>query len=373
LGTHGQAPQSTAQVVQLSPKVGWQIKSPHLAGGQQSLAHVEQDSPGSQLPLPQVVGQTPQSLGHCEQVSPATHTPSPQTAGHAPQSCGQTLQDSPSLGLQMPSPQVLGWTAQTPVNVHTDPGPHRPQLPPQPLSPHCLPAHWGTQVDPQPPQPPLHRSTHSGPHATWQQNGSFSQTHFSHEQPLQVGNCQALQPSLLGHAPQSLAHSRHVSPGSHLPLPHCAGQGPQSLGQLLQDSPWALSHSLSPQTGLHGPQSLGQLLQDSPGLNGVGGSHLPLPQAVGQGPQSLGQELQVSNMPFSDGPQMPSPQPNLHGPQSVLQVLQVSPAAASHLASPQTGPQLPQSPGQELHDSPGLHTPLPHKLTPGQLWPHSTH
>jgi hypothetical protein len=68
-----------------------------------------------QFDLKQTAGpEQPQSAGHVVQVSDAVQAPSPHPT-HCP------------LALQASVPE------------------HVPQLPPQPLLPHCLPEHWGLQ------------------------------------------------------------------------------------------------------------------------------------------------------------------------------------------------------------------------------------
>lgn len=108
------------------------------------------------------------------------------------------------------------------------------------------------------------------------------------------------------------------------------------------------------------PQSFGQLVQLSPFQL----SHLPSPHATGQVPQSLGHELQVS-VPL----QLPSPQVPGQVPQSAGQELHDS--EGSQLPSPQLPGQVPQSAGHELHDSSELQLPSPHFAqvqSEGQLW-----
>lgn len=75
----GQAPQSPAQVVQVSSPL--------------------------QAPSPQAAGQAPQSAAQSSQVSPPLQVPSPQDVGHAPQSAVQVAHVSSPL--HAPSPQYL--------------------------------------------------------------------------------------------------------------------------------------------------------------------------------------------------------------------------------------------------------------------------
>jgi len=107
--TGGHCPQSDVQVLQVSPELFSQTLLPHkLMQPPQSAAHEEQDSVGSQTPLPQVNTCIPQSSAQLAGVSPSaeSHTPSPQTVRHAPQSRGQLVQESRLV--QAPSPQYSG-------------------------------------------------------------------------------------------------------------------------------------------------------------------------------------------------------------------------------------------------------------------------
>jgi hypothetical protein len=106
------------------------------------------------------------------------------------------------------------------------------------------------------------------------------------------------------HCPQSPGHIAQVSNGSQVPLPQVGGQGPQSAGQAVHDSPYRGSQVPLPQVGGQGPQSMGHAAHVSDG------SQMPLPQVGGHGPQSMGQDLQLSL-----GSHFPLPHPG-HWPQS---------------------------------------------------------
>ena len=113
--------------------------------------------------------------------------------------------------------------------------------------------------------------------------------------------------------PQSIGHDAHVSEGSHCLSPQEVGQRPQSVGQILQLSPWAGSQTLLPQ---HLPQSSGQDLQSSLAL----ARHCPSPHVAGHLPQSCGQ-LEHDSL----ASHVASPQEGfVHCPQSRGHVAQVS-------------------------------------------------
>ena len=96
-------PQSTAQVVQVSPAS--QKPSPHITQLPQSNGQLWQVSPASQKKSPQV-GQGPQSVAQVVQSSPASQLKSPHIGPHTPQSSEQVTQSSPES--QAPSPQMVG-------------------------------------------------------------------------------------------------------------------------------------------------------------------------------------------------------------------------------------------------------------------------
>ena len=109
------------------------------------------DSKGSHFMSPQYGLQAPQSTGQVVQVSPwrKSHTLSPQVGLHAPQSAGQLLHDS-LVGSHLPSPHVGGQGPQSPGQVlHVSPAwashflsPH--VLAPQP--PHAVEVQALTQM-----------------------------------------------------------------------------------------------------------------------------------------------------------------------------------------------------------------------------------
>jgi hypothetical protein len=84
---------------------------------------------------------------------------------------------------------------------------------------------------------------------------------------------------------------------------------------------------------------------------------MPSPQSAGQLPQSSGQDWHDSDPEHS-----PSPQPG-QAPQSVLQLRHVS--VGSHVPLPHTG-QAPQSASHSVHDSSKLQMPSPQ--TPWAPW-----
>lgn len=114
--------------------------------------------------------------------------------------------------------------------------------------------------------------------------------------------------------PQSFGQLEQLSPFqlSHWPLPHAAGQLPQSTGQELQLS--GGSQRASPQLAGQLPQSPGQEEQDSEA------SQVPSPQVAGQVPQSPGQELH-------DSSELQLPSPHFAQVQSLGQVGQLSPGS----------------------------------------------
>lgn len=118
---------------------------------------------------------------------------------------------------------------------------------------------------------------------------------------------------------QSLQLSQ-VSVASQVPSPHIAGQGPQSIEQVVHVS--LPPQSPSPQLGGQAPQSIRHVLQVSSALQS------PSPHIGGHAPQSASQVAQVS-----PPPQVPSPHMTGQAPQSIEQVPQVS--LPLHAPSPQ--------------------------------------
>ncbi len=213
-------------------------------------------------------------------------------------------------------------------------------------------------------------------------------------------------PHCAGHAPQSVWQLLHDSPAaaSQTPLPHPPPQLPQSLAQVLHDSPAAPSHTPSPHNAVHLPQSSGHLPQLSP----TSTLHLPSPHIAGAqvAPHfwhSCTQELSHAEVQHAGSalqtqasqahPGQPGlslvlqPSPTTHG-QSFGHPLQFSPA--SQVPLPQTDPQAPQSFGQVAQLSlalshapspqptatqlPSLHTvPLPQIAGWSGVWPSAPH
>jgi hypothetical protein len=370
-GQAGQAPQSVEQLPQFSLKS--QVPSPQEGQAPQSWLQVLQSSFQSQVPSPQT-GQAPQSWLQVLQSSVQSQEPSPQT-GQAPQSWLQVLQSSPASHQLLPQVTGQGVPQTVPTSL-TQMASHIAEQ--QNGSTAQI---WASQV------PQLASSGSPVTHVSWQAQVPQSWLHV----PQVSLGWQAPSPQT-GQAPQSWLQALQSSVQSQVPSPQ-TGQAPQSWLQALQSS--VQSHQPSPQTG-QAPQSWLQEVQSSPA------SHIPLPQLAahgvpqmlatsftqmpsqaasqqnestaqiwatqgsqlsssglpvvhmlcshGQAPQSCGQPVQLSF-----GVHTPLPQP-AHTPQSWLQEAHVSPA--SQAPSPQGG-QSPQSCAQLVQLSSGVHTPLP--------------
>jgi hypothetical protein len=100
----GHAPQSTEQPVHDSP--GSQMPLPQLdVHPPQSATQVAQVSPPLHAWSPQPApAQVPQSAAQLAHVSVESHTASPHTLGHAPQSNAQVEHDSLASQIELPQP-----------------------------------------------------------------------------------------------------------------------------------------------------------------------------------------------------------------------------------------------------------------------------
>jgi hypothetical protein len=189
------------------------------------------------LPSPQLFGQAPQSLAQLLHVSPAlaSQVPLPQTPLQPPP------QSAPQAFTQILSHAVLqqnGSFAQTQASQ------------PQPSQPGVLVGVQPSLQAPQSfgqllqlsPTVALH--TPSPQASGWQGPQSFSQV----LQLSPATGLHTPSPHACGQEPQSAAQLLHVSPslGVHRPSPHLPGQAPQSPGQVAQLSPLAGAHRPSP-------------------------------------------------------------------------------------------------------------------------------
>jgi hypothetical protein len=267
----GQAPQSDAQSMQLSPPSQQPSPHPPAHAGAQSSGQPEASSPSSQAPSPQV---GPQSYAQPTASSPASQVPLPQIGAHEQTPAQYSLAASPHAlshwlsqqkGSSLQTQASHGFSSQPGVPLNSQQAPvHAPQSLLQVLqlsaaeqqpSPHWLQsmgqlaqsslgaqrpspqigaqpqaaAHPAPRQTPSAPPPPTAQLAQPASHEALQQNGSFA-----HTQSVQDGA--ALQPAdpfaegwqQLPHAPQSTSQVAQASPGSHVPLPHDVSQDGQA-------------------------------------------------------------------------------------------------------------------------------------------------